>query len=167
MPLHPATVHFPISFLTLSYGLDVIQPFRSWLPKIVESALPQQAELAKISYYALSLGLLTALPSVFSGVAQAVQMVGKQGIYESDGKTIKPKFKVIAVHAASVDAVLAASAYTWWHRSASDAVNQGDLVKTSLGVVLGLALMFTAHQGGKLTYEYGMGLSIGKKGKSS
>ncbi|KAF4551618.1 Hypothetical protein D9617_13g101200 [Elsinoe fawcettii] len=166
LPLHPATVHWPFSFLTLSYGLDILQPTWSLLPQAVQSVLPQQAELAKISYYALSIGLLTALPAVFSGVAQAVQIVGKQGLFESDGKTIKPKFKTLITHAISADAVIAASAYTWWYRSASDRVNQGDLVRTGLAVLLGLGMVFAAHNGGSLTYEYGMGLSVGKKSKS-
>ncbi|PNS15536.1 hypothetical protein CAC42_795 [Sphaceloma murrayae] len=134
---------------------------------MIQSVLPPQAELARISYYALSLGLLTALPAVFSGAAQAIQMVGKQGLFEADGKTIKIKFKTLITHVISSDIVLGVSAYTWYYRSANDAVNQGDFVRTGLAVLLSLGLMFAAHNGGSLTYEYGMGLSVGKKGKTT
>lgn len=100
-------------------------------------------------------------------------MVKAQGIYTPDGK-IKPKVKVTVAHAAINDVVVAASAWLWWQRRnassvalladgknpASYAVSNGQV---GIAVVSGLLLMFAANLGGSLVYDYGMGLTMGKK----
>jgi len=168
-PLHPATVHFPLAFLFTSYAIDAVQPILPHLPSTIASFLPATTELTRISYYALSAGLLTSIPAVFSGGAQAWKMIQAQGIYESDNKTIKPKVQATIAHAASNDLLLIASAYSWYCR------RQGTLINTyapenwmiGMSVILLGGLLFSANLGGTLTYNYGMGMSMGKgKGKS-
>lgn len=166
-------MHFPIAFLTTSYGLDALVYSWGYLPSALTSYLPTATELSRISYYALGAGILTALPAVSSGVAQALKMVKAQGIYTPDGK-IKPKFKVTVAHAVANDVVIAASAYLWWQRRQANSASillegknpmayepSGSMV--GISVVMGLLLMFAANLGGSLVYDYGMGLAMGKK----
>ncbi|KAK4910026.1 hypothetical protein LTR28_000094, partial [Elasticomyces elasticus] len=55
-PLHPAAVHFPIAFLSLSFGLDALYGLTSSmsLPTLV-SYLPAQLEMTRASHFLLSL----------------------------------------------------------------------------------------------------------------
>ena len=105
-----------------------------------------------------------------SGGQQAVKMITKQGMYEADNKTIKPKVKITIAHAVANDVVLAASAYSWWCRRQSSALNVAYAPENWMvgaSVVLLLALAYSANLGGTLTYNYGVGMSIAKgKGKS-
>jgi len=169
-PIHPATVHFPITFLTTSFGLDALVSIFSYLPVAATSLLPPPADLTLISYYSLSLGLITAVPAVSSGIAQALKMVTKQGIKNPDG-TIKSKVKVLAAHAAINDLVLGLSTWVWWGRrqvlQGLDGKSAGTIESSAgavaLSVLLGGAVFFAANLGGSLVYDYGMGLSMGKQ----
>lgn len=173
-PIHPATVHFPIAFLSVSYGLDALYPIYSSLPSAITDYLPSAVECGRISYYSLALGLLTSLPAVSSGVAQALKMVKAQGIYEQDKKTIKTKVKVTLAHAVVNDIVIAASAYSWWckrQQGVTSMLTKGvnpiayepENWQVGLSVALGVFLLFAANLGGSLVYDYGMGLAMGKK----
>ena len=129
--------------------------------------------MSRISYFALGLGLLTSLPSVASGVAQGAKMVQAQGLYDSNGK-MKQKAKVLVAHALANDIVIAVSAWVWWNRrnaSALEYVKEGlnpvsyepKTWMVGVSVVLGAVLLFAANLGGTLVYDYGMGLTMGKK----
>jgi len=167
-PLHPATVHFPIAFLFTSYAIDAIQPILPNLPSAITSFLPPAVELTRLSYYALSAGLLTSIPAVISGGVQAVKMIQKQGLYETDGKSIKPKVKTTITHASLNDIVLLASAYSWYVRRQSTSLTYApENWMVGLSVLLLSGLVYSAALGGALTYNYGMGVSIAKgKGKA-
>jgi len=140
-----------------------------YLPSALTSLVPYSSEISRLSYYALSAGLLSSLPSIATGVANAAQSIKTQGMYEADGKTLKPKVKVIAAHAVANDVVIAASAYMWWVRRQSNSPTYApDGWMVGLSAVLGVALLFAANLGGSLVYNYGIGLRMGKgKGKSS
>jgi Tfp pilus assembly protein PilX len=116
-----------------------------------------------------------------SGGQQAVQLFSKQGMYEADGKTLKTKTKAVIAHAVTNDLVLAATTYVWWtRRQQANATLAGKLGVGSLATVeaayapqmwqviaeviaMGV-LFFAASIGGALTYNYGVGMSIGKAG---
>jgi len=181
-PVHPATVHFPIAFLSLGYGLDILHSLGGNLPNVIANALPPANDLSRAAYYLLSLGLITSIPAVMSGGQQAVQMFAKQGMYEADGKTLKQKSKAVIAHAITNDLVLAVTTYLWYSRrqQAADTL-AGKLGVGSLAtaeaayapqmwhviaevVALGV-LFFAASIGGALTYNYGVGFApAGKAG---
>ena len=140
-------------------------------------------DLSRASYWLLTFGLLSSLPAVASGGAQALKLFQKQGMYEADGKTLKAKTKATIAHAVVNDVVLAANAYVWWaRRQAAETTLLGKLGAGTLAtkeaaympatwmvvteaVSLGL-LLFSANIGGALTYNYGVGFSAaGSKGK--
>ncbi|KAF2158167.1 hypothetical protein K461DRAFT_310114 [Myriangium duriaei CBS 260.36] len=161
IPYHPATVHWPIAFLTLAYALDFLAPLHSSLPANIQLYLPPPVELARISYYALSLGLLTSLPAILTGAANATKAVERQGLYDERG-AIRGKFKSVAVHAVLNDLVIAGSAWVWFGRLREDGVVK-DWGRAGTAVALGVVLLFAAHLGGKLVYVQGMG--VGGAGK--
>ncbi|OQO15035.1 hypothetical protein B0A48_00417 [Cryoendolithus antarcticus] len=186
-PIHPATVHFPISFLALSYGLDAAYFARPNLPSALTSLLPIDSDLTRASYYLLSLGLITMLPSIASGGQQALVMFQRQGIYEADGKTVRVKSKAVIAHAIVNDVVLALGTWIWWTKrsAAADSLASSvageklgaaltgaaayapSNVQVLVGVLtLGL-LFFGASIGGSLTYLYGVGFAPGGKSKPS
>jgi uncharacterized membrane protein len=89
------------------------------------------------------------------------------GMYEADGKTLKPKMKTAFTHAAMNDVMVALAAYSWFVRRD----RTGGMIPTGLNVLVAAVslpgLMFSANLGGTLVYNYGVGLQAGKKGKAS
>lgn len=180
-PIHPATVHFPISFLFLSFTLDILHSTRASLPTSLQNSLLGPHDLTSAAHSLLSLGLLTAIPAVVTGGRELITMIQKQGMYESDGVTVKTKVKATIAHAVAMDVLLAVSSWIWYSRRQ---VSEGgmDLEKsrnsddaavythsTSFIVAefltLGL-LLLGANTGGTLTYNYGVGFSsLSKAGK--
>ncbi|KAF1988827.1 hypothetical protein K402DRAFT_461748 [Aulographum hederae CBS 113979] len=173
-PVHPATVHFPLAFLTLSYGLDIYHAIAPNLPSSLTNLLPSATELTRGSYYLLSLGLLSSIPAVMSGGQQAFMMISKQGLYDtstSGKKVIKPKVQTTIAHALANDVVLAISAYSWWVRRQNAAASMAGKVGIPTGAaayapetwmvgvsaVLAVGLVFAANLGGTLVYNYGVG----------
>ncbi|WPH01678.1 Hypothetical protein R9X50_00453000 [Acrodontium crateriforme] len=176
-PIHPAAVHFPIAFLALAFGLDILTFASPRLPASITSQLLPQPDLHKISYYALTLGLATSVPAVLTGGVEAVKLISKQGMYEADGKTLRTKVKATFAHAITMDTVLAVATYIWMTRRAlvtesfsgkmglATAYSPADWM---VGVEAGLmaVFLFSAGIGGTLVYNYGVGfqsLSAGSK----
>lgn len=103
-------------------------------------------------------------------------MIQKQGMYESDGVTVKTKVKATIAHAVAMDVLLAVSTWIWYSRRQVDDVSGGggmDVEKSTTDsavyahstsfivaeiCTLGL-LLLGANIGGTLTYNYGVGFS--------
>lgn len=172
--------------MALSYGLDALHAALPYIPKDLASYLPASTDITRASYYLLSIGLVTAVPAVMSGGQQAFKMISAQGMWEADGKTMKPKVQTTITHAVMNDLVLFASGYSWWcRRQAAQNTLAGKLGVGSVGtaaatyapefwqvalsiLTMGL-LFFAANLGGTLTYNYGVGFSAikTKTGKKS
>ncbi|KJX95799.1 hypothetical protein TI39_contig1039g00005 [Zymoseptoria brevis] len=166
-PVHPATVHFPLAFLSLSFTLDILAHTQPSLPTILStSSLLSPSTIHTTSYSLLALGLLASIPTILSGVQQAILSISKQGLFEPDGKTIKKKNKVLISHAIGNDLAVAASTWLWWVRSTEvgNVTPKGWMVWAEIGVV-GL-LFASASGGGSLVYNYGMGFSSLKTAKT-
>lgn len=176
-------MHFPIAFLSLAYGLDILHTVKGNLPATITSYIPADFDLTRASYYLLGLGLITAVPAVITGGQQAVLLFSRQGMYEADGKTLKVKTKATIAHAVTNDIALAASAYVWYakHKAATETVvgKLGLTPEATYAPALWMVaaqvlafgvLLFGASIGGALTYQYGVGFSatgtsnkVGKK----
>jgi len=176
-PIHPATVHFPIAFLALSWGIDILNHFSPNLPRSITSNLAVSTDLSRASYYLLSIGLISAIPSLVTGGREAIMQIQKQGIKDAQGN-VRTKSKIMIAHAVSNDIVFAAAIYIWYlRRSAAANTVAGKLgVGTAstaaaayqpLGWMVGveaaiMVLMFmSANMGGTLAYVFGMGFSAG------
>lgn len=160
--------------------MDAVNHLRTSLPSTLSSNLLSAAEMSKASYYLLSLGLITSIPAVVTGGREAIVMIAKQGMWDSDGKTttMKPKVKATIAHAVMNDVMLAVSTYVWWSRRAAaqaslagkvGAASQYAPATWMVGAeVVGLVVMLmAANVGGVLTYNFGVGFSRMDSGKKS
>lgn len=119
-----------------------------------------------MSYYALAAGILTSLPAIVSGGIQGYKAVQAQGLTDESG-AVKSKFKTMIAHAVFNDVVTAGAAWVWWckHQSSLQTYAPANWM-VGVQVLLGMALLWAAHLGGSLTYNYGMGLNVGAAGKA-
>jgi len=166
-PFHPATVHFPIAFLSLSWGLDILYAATaklqlSPLVKTFGTSLP---DISRGAHYMQAIGLVAAIPAILSGVQQLVKMKSNGQAFEADNKTMRPKFKITLAHAGLNDVAIIASAYSWYIRR-----NNVGLLPTDTNLLLSIVLLpilfYSANLGGTLVYNYGMGINLSKKAKS-
>ncbi|KAK5110647.1 hypothetical protein LTR62_005687 [Meristemomyces frigidus] len=183
-PVHPALVHAPIAFIALAVGLDMANAFSSMLPSAITNSLPISTDATRASYFLLSIGLLSSIPAITTGIGEAKKAIDKQGLYEKDGKTIKQKFKGVIAHAIANDIVVLVMGYIWYCRRS--AAKQSLAGKMGLGSVstaeaayapafwmvivemmMGALQLFSANIGGSLTYNYGFGMAIGAGGKKA
>jgi uncharacterized membrane protein len=121
---YSATVHFPIGFLTLSFALDTLQ----LLPAVTHGltylkVFPPAAVVNTLSHYTGAAGLLSAVPSILTGLSELYGMwkgqVEEKGLKGSVAdaavkKDIKgEKLKTTLTHATLNDIVLGIAAYNW------------------------------------------------------
>ena len=175
-------MHFPIAFLLLSFGMDIIHQFSGYLPKSIASNLPVAADMSRGSYFLLSAGLITAVPAVITGIREAVVLIAKQGLYESDAwgnSIVRTKCKAMIAHATVNDTVLAITTYIWYSKRKNSAESLAGKVGIASNLATGAAayepqfwmvateipllifLLVGANIGGSLTYNFGIGFSAG------
>lgn len=65
--IHPITVHYPLTTLLASYGIDSLIVGRPYLPQMVSAVLPATKILSEISYYSNIAGLVLLVPAVITG----------------------------------------------------------------------------------------------------
>jgi len=158
-PIHPAIVHFPITFITLTGLLDMFHAAASSpaTAPLIQSALKSldaQVYLNAIplfSYYTTILALITAIPAIITGGMELMPLIQRDGLNT-------PKARTGVAHAMLNDLGVFALAYNWWTRRA---VNDFAPSTTNLAISVALALpasSFAAYLGGSLVYEYGMGV---------
>lgn len=177
-PVHPALVHFPITFLSVGYVLDAIHGFAatSFAPKALTTlVLDHQSDLSRLAYLAHVLGILTALPAVVTGASELFGMWSNQGLVEevragSDGRVVatglNQKLRITLTHAGLNDVAVAVSTYAWWTRR-----NVQNNMPTGFSLFLSAltlpGLFYSAYLGGSLVYEHGVGVMRQGSGKQN
>ncbi|GAA5861144.1 hypothetical protein JCM3774_002204 [Rhodotorula dairenensis] len=168
-PIHPATVHYPIGLLSISFGLDALQ-LAPWLTSGLTwlKIMPPAAVVNVLSHYTGAAGLIAALPTLASGIAELYGMwqgqaqskgsakdAGKDALAKKD--VAGEKLKVTLTHAGLNDLVLGIAAFNWWVRRQSK-----DLILPPFNAALSAAaipiFLYSAYLGGSLVYEYGVGV---------
>jgi uncharacterized membrane protein len=160
-------VHFPIAFLSLAWGLDILYAATTKLQfaPLVNSVGTSLPDISRGAHYLQAIGLVTAVPAVLSGVQQLVKMKSSNQAFEADGKTMRPKFQTALTHAALNDIAVLTAAYSWYARRGNVGLLPSD-TNLLISVVLLPILFFSASLGGKLVYNYGVGINLAKpKGK--
>ncbi|KAF2675422.1 hypothetical protein BT63DRAFT_450407 [Microthyrium microscopicum] len=174
-PVHPALVHFPLTFflsaqlLDVTYGLAT-HPSTSQTLANIYDVKPYLTAISHYGNLATILGLLSAIPSVTSGIYELLKLLNRQRYTEkikrSDNagqlnKETHPKVKIALAHAATMDLVIAAMAYNWWTRSANSmsAPSGTNVIISALMLPL---FVFGAHLGGTLVYGHGVGVDMGR-----
>jgi len=158
-PLHPATVHFPITFITLTGLLDMFYAVASSpaTAPFIQSALKSfdihiyLSSIPLFSYYTTVLALITAIPAVVTGGIELMPLIQRDGLNSSKARTA-------VTHAMLNDLAVFALAYNWWTRRA---MNDFAPSTANLAISAALALpasSFAAYLGGSLVYGYGMGV---------
>jgi uncharacterized membrane protein len=183
-PIHPATgqtppnyglrsklilptVHFPIAFLSLAWGLDILYAATTklQLAPLVNSVGTSLPDISRGAHYLQAIGLVTAVPAVLSGAQQLIKMKSSNQAFEADGKTMRPKFQTALIHAGLNDAAVLTAAYSWYTRRENVGLLPSD-TNLLISVVLLPILFFSASLGGMLVYNYGVGINLAKpKGK--
>ena len=169
--MHPAIVHFPIAFLTITYALDILYGLSThpqtapWVGKAYNFA-PHLGEIARLSFLANTVGVAMAIPAVLTGGVQLFAMIKRQDLLnklqKSEGKAdvakhMHPKIRVGLAHAVLNDVGIFAAGFNWWTRrsTAGNAPTDVNVVVSSLCLPL---LMLAASLGGMLVYDYGVGV---------
>ena len=170
-PLHPATVHFPIAFLSLSYFFDILyglstHPSTASLARLAFDFTPFLGDMARLSHYLNILGLLTAVPAAATGGMELMAMIQRQDLVnklqKSQNKSaaaqrMHPKLKIGFLHAALNDLAIVGSGYNWWTRRAAIG-NVPANINIALSSVLMFSIFFSAYLGGQMVYKYGVGV---------
>jgi len=163
-PVHPATVHFPATLLTLTYALDVVYGLTSasYLPFLSGHLL----DLSKAAYYTNILGIVTSLPALITGDIEFYAMWKGNQPFErvkssKTGATIReglnPKVKLALVHGLLNVGALGASSYNWYTKRSVPGFLPSKVNMWLSAMMLG-NVVYSLYLGGSMVYEYGVGV---------
>jgi uncharacterized membrane protein/nitrite reductase/ring-hydroxylating ferredoxin subunit len=140
-PIHPMLVHFPIGFLVLSFLLD-----------LVSLGFPEVPNLTRCSFYAMLLGVVTALLAAVPGFVDY-----------SDIRRDHPGKATATRHMALNLIVVAIYGINLWVRSSALGVPKISLLPLLLSVIgIGL-LSISGYLGGRLIYDEGIAVGRHKR----
>ena len=130
-----------------------------------------------MSYALNALGVLTSIPANVSGGLQLYKLVkehqvfGKLKAAQSTEeklnviKNVHPKVKAAFVHGLLNDIVIAGAVWNWWSRS-GNAMNEPTWVNVLVSAVTAPILACSILLGGKMVFDYGVGVTFGRQGSS-
>jgi uncharacterized membrane protein len=130
-----------------------------------------------MSYALNSLGVLTSIPAHVTGVLQLHKLVKQHQVLEklkaaqsTDEKlnvikNVHPKVKTVFAHAFLNNVVIVGAAWNWWSRS-GNAMNAPAWVNVLVSAVTAPILAFAIFLGGKMVFDYGVGVTFGRQGSS-
>ena len=142
-PLHPALVHLPTSLWPAALAFDVL-----------DRAGYGGGDFAHAAFYCIALGLAAAVAAVPAGLADF-----------SEIKPEKPARKLGYYHMAlnGVATVLwVANLIVRWPEENREAVPTSGIVLSAVGTAI---LMVSGYLGGRMVYEYGIGVARESKKK--
>jgi hypothetical protein len=102
-PIHPATVHFPLAFLTLTNVLNLVYGSVLYLPSNPFFTRDDHnlSSLSILGYATNLLGIVTSIPAIVTGGAELYAMIQANGLYqtcENGEKKLVPKVKIALNH---------------------------------------------------------------------
>src|SRR5438128_10918241 len=140
-PIHPMLVHFPIGFLVLSFLLD-----------LASLAYPDVPSLLRGSFYAISLGIITALLAAVPGFVDY-----------TDIRRDHPGKRVATAHMSLNLIVVAIYAINLWIRASVLNDPKISLLPLLLSIIgIGL-LSASGYLGGRLVYDEGIAVGRHKR----
>lgn len=156
-------MHFPIAFLSLAWGLDLLYAATAKLQlgPLVSSLGTSLPDIGRGAHYLQAIGLVTAVPAILSGAQQLIKMKNNNQAFEADGKTMRPKFATTLTHAALNDVAMVAAAYSWYTRRQNGGLLPSD-TNLLISALMLPVLFYSASLGGKLVYNYGVGINLAK-----
>ncbi|KAK0943486.1 hypothetical protein LTR48_002585 [Friedmanniomyces endolithicus] len=169
-PVHPATVHHPLAFLSTAYTLDTVFGLTSYYSSVrtfaaITPFLPQIAQLAFLSH---ALGVVTAIPSMTSGTAEWYEIYRSDGLNRRDKKLthpgtsgdeiVKSSIAVGAVHGMLNAVAFAVSGYAVWSRMSRRPTFTPGRTGIWLSALTLPGVAVSAALGGELVYGKGIGV---------
>ncbi|PYK61745.1 MAG: hypothetical protein DME43_01770 [Verrucomicrobia bacterium] len=140
-PIHPMLVHFPIGFLVLSFLLD-----------LVSMAFPEVPNLVRGSFYAMLLGIITALLAAVPGFVDYSDIRR-----DHPGKTTATRHMTLNLM------VVAIYGINLWIRSSALSHPKISLLPLLLSIIgIGL-LSVSGYLGGRLVYDQGIAVGRHKR----
>jgi uncharacterized membrane protein/nitrite reductase/ring-hydroxylating ferredoxin subunit len=140
-PIHPMLVHFPIGFLVLSFLLD-----------LVSLGFPEVPNLLRSSFYAMLLGIITALLAAVPGFVDY-----------SDIRHDHPGKSTATTHMILNLMVVAIYGINLWIRSSALSDSKIGLLPLLLSIIgIGL-LSASGYLGGRLVYDEGIAVGRHKR----
>lgn len=138
---HPLLVHFPIALLLTGVGLDVA----SWVLK--------RPSLQRLALWNLALGVLAAAVAVGTGLR--AERVAKHSF---------EIWQVIELHKrlGITTLILGLMAVSWRLKAGGALSARARTVTTIFLLVMTTTLLWGAHLGGRLVYEFGVGGRFGQ-----
>jgi len=161
-PVHPATVHFPLAFLTLANTLNLLYGSTLYLPSNPFFTRDKEnlATLTILGYASNVLGMVASIPAIVTGSAELFAMIQSNGLYQTDEagqKKLVPKVKMTLMHAGLNDIVFVGAVYNWLkERNVPDYTPAGHQI--AMSAVLMAIQMYAAFLGGDLIYKHGVGV---------
>jgi len=164
-PVHPATVHFPIAFLTVANALNLLYGTAIYLPFLFPLAVDKQntGALTIIGYFLNLIGIVASVPAILTGFAELYAMIGARGLYVADQETgdkkLEPVVKIALTHAGLNDVAVIGAVYNWLmerHRPYEDYRPYGHQIILSGGALV--MTLYAAYLGGGLIYTHGVGV---------
>ena len=140
-PIHPMLVHFPIGFLVLSFLLD-----------LVSLAFPEVPGLLRGSFYAMLLGIITALLAAVPGFVDYSDIRR-----DHPGKVVATRHMILNLM------VVAIYGINLWIRSSALSDPKISLLPFLLSIIgIGL-LSVSGYLGGRLVYDEGIAVGRHKR----
>jgi uncharacterized membrane protein/nitrite reductase/ring-hydroxylating ferredoxin subunit len=140
-PIHPMLVHFPIGFLVLSFFLD-----------LVSLAFPEAPSLLRGSFYAMLLGIITALLAAVPGFVEYSNIRRDHPGKLTATRHMTLNLMVVAIYGINL-----------WLRSSTLTESKISLVPPCLSLVgIGL-LSASGYLGGRLVYDEGIAVGRHKR----
>ena len=133
-PIHPMLVHFPIGFLVLSFLLD-----------LVSLAFPEVPNLVRGSFYAMLLGIITALLAAVPGFVDY-----------SDIRRDQPSKVTATTHMILNLMVVTIYGINLWIRSSALSDPKIGLPPLLLSIIGVSLLSVSGYLGGRLIYDEGI-----------
>ncbi|TKA76062.1 hypothetical protein B0A55_05699 [Friedmanniomyces simplex] len=169
-PVHPATVHHPLAFLSTAYTLDTLFGLTSYYSSVrafatIAPFLPQISQLAFLSH---ALGVVTAIPSMTSGTAEWYEIYRSDGLNRRDKKLTNPgksgdaivdsSVGIGAVHGMLNAVAFAVSGYAVWSRMGRRSAFTPGRAGIWLSALTLPGVAVSAALGGELVYGKGIGV---------
>jgi len=167
-PMHPATVHFPLTFLMTASFLDIVTYVGLKSPLVIYPLIrlfspaanyPTHSDeiaflgyVSLASYFSTVASVITSAPALVTGVAEGYALISANGLDLSN-----PKVRTTITHASLNDLAIGLAAYNWYTRRGVDgyAING---VNAAISAVMFLGTAYSGYLGGGLVYARGVGV---------
>jgi len=140
-PIHPMLVHFPIGFLVLSFLLD-----------LVSLTFPEVPNLVRGSFYAMLLGIVTALLAAVPGFVDYSDIRR-----DHPGKTTATRHMTLNLMVVTIYGI------NLWIRSAALSDPKISLLPFLLSIIGAGLLSISGYLGGRLVYDEGIAVGRHKR----